>query len=565
MGWRKYILPAATLLVLGLFVVYPILSVTLKSLTLAGQVSPDNFINVLGERHFLRTIRDSLLVAGATATLATLLGLTIALTVLKTGLPLRRLFALSAIIPMIIPGFVSTLAYIFLFGRNGLISYQLLKLNWDIYSWRSVLFIQTLDFTSITFLLTAAVLVGVSSRLEDAARNLGASEWQVLKTVTLPLIRPGLLACWLLTFLRSLADFGTPLILGGKFDTLASASYSQLIGTYNMEIAATLNVILLTISLAIFALYLRAQAADAGVRVPVERTERKTIHLGRPLNMVLLAVCLLFSVLTLMLLVSVFLAAFTRHIGADFTLSLEHFRILPQQGWNSTVNTLLFATATCITVALLGIFIAYLITRMEFRGRLLIDLLVTLPFAVPGTFIGVGYALAFSRAPLLLTGTWIIIVAATVIRLLPLGLRSAMSVLLQQDRAIEDASANLGTSRSGTFCRIVVPLAWPALLVSAAYAFVAAVQTLGAIIFLINPRNKVLSVDVFEAVVKGNVGDAAALSMIMLLLTAAGVLVIYAISRQETTQAWFRGNLFPGLPSRPPVVLSKRKSNVGLT
>ncbi len=540
MRWRKYVLPVIVLLVLILFVLYPMLGVLLKSLTLKGQPGLGNYVAVFTQPHLFRTIWSGLLVAGGAATLSTLLGLIVALTVFKTALPLRRLFTAAAVLPMIIPGFVKSLAYIFLFGRNGLITYKLLNLTWDIYSWRSVLILQTLGFTTTTFLLISAVLVGVDSQAEDAARNLGASEWEVLTTVTLPLIRPGLISALLLAFLRSMADFGTPFIVGGKFNTLATASYTQLIGTYNMEMASTLNVILLVFCLGAFWLYSRAQAAGAGVQVQAESGERKALNLSRPVEAAMWAVSLLFSTIIFMLLVSVFLAAFTKHLGGDFTLTLEHFQILPQRGWNSTRNTLLFATVTSVMMSLSGIVIAYLVTRIEFRGRGLLDFLATLPFAVPGTFMGVGYALTFSRPPLVLSGTWAIVVACTVIRELPLGLRAGVSVLAQQDRSIEDASANLGASRTTTFLRIIMPLARPALLVSALYAFVSTVKTLGAIIFLITPSNKVLSADVFEATVRGDVGDAAALSMVVVLVAALGVLAIYAISMREATQTWVR-------------------------
>ena len=537
---QKYLLPSLILAILAIFVVYPVLSVLVKSLSVEGQASLDNYVAAFTQPQFYGTIWSSVLVAIGAAVLSTFLGLVIALVVFKTTLPLRRLFSVAAVLPMIIPGFVSTLAYIFLFGRNGLISYQLLGITWDIYSWKSVLIIQTLDFTTIAFFLISAVLITIDSQMEDAARNLGASEWEVLTTVTLPLLRPGLIAALLLTFLRSMADFGTPLILGGKFDTLASASYTQLIGIYNMEMASTLNVILLVFCLFVFWLYSRVQSASANVRAQVASSQRKTIDFSRPVRATIWAISMFFSVGVFMLLISVFLAAFTKHLGGDFTLTLEHFQILPQRGWNSTLNSLIFATATAVVMSFLGLIIAYMVTRLTFHGRTILDLLTTLPFAIPGTLMGVGYALAFSHAPLLLTGTWAIVIAVTVIRELPLGLRSGVGVLSQQDRAIEDASASLGASRITTFFRIIMPLARPALLVSALYAFVATVQTVGAIIFVINPSNKVLSVDVFEAIYRADIGDAAALSMVMLLLAALGVLAIYAITKMGVRQIWVR-------------------------
>ncbi|MFC2010061.1 ABC transporter permease [Chloroflexota bacterium] len=545
MRWQKYILPVLFLVLLGIFVIYPTVSVLLKSFQVEGQASLGNYIDVFTKPHLYSTIWSSVLVACGAASLSTLLGLIIALVVFKTTLPLRHLYAVSAILPIIIPGFVTTIAYIFLFGRNGVISYQLLGIEWDVYSWKSVLILQTLDLTTTAFFLISATLVTIGSRVEDAARSLGASEWQILRTVTLPLLRPGLVAALLLTFMRSMADFGTPLIVGGSFDTLASASYTQLIGTYSMEMASTLNVILLVFSVVVFWLYSRGQAASRGVQMQTEGGKRKELELSRPVRGIMWTVALLFSTVVLMMLVSVFLAAFTRHIGSDYGLTLDHFRILPQRGWNSTINTLVFATATMALVSFLGIVIAYLVTRIEFRGKSLLDWLTTMPFAIPGTFMGVGFAIAFSKSPFLLAGTWAIVVACTVVRELPLGLRAGVSVLSQQDRAVEDASASLGASKVTTFFHIIMPMSRPALLVTAAWAFIATVQTLGAIIFIITPGTKLLSVDVFEAVFRGDWGDAAAFSVVMLVLAALGISAVYLISRRRATESWFR-RIIPG-------------------
>lgn len=540
---ENHLLPLILLGVLVVFVVYPTLSVLVASLGVEGRPSFGSYISVFTQRRFYSAVWGSLLVGAAVSVWSTTLGLILSLTVFRTRLPLRGLFAFCAVIPMIIPGFVSTLSYIFLFGRNGLITYRLLGWSWDIYSWKSVLIIQTLDFTAIGFLMISAVLVGVDGRVEDAARSLGSSELEVLSTVTLPLIRPGIVGALLLTFLRSIADFGTPLILGGKFDTLASASYIQLIGTYDMEMAATLNAVLLVFSLIVFFAYTRIQLASTRVRTIAAEEKLKALALPAPIQAQMWIIGLFFSLVVLSLLLSVFLAAFTRHLGGDFALTLEHFRILPQRGWNSTLNTLLFATVTSVVMSLLGLTVAYLVTRTRFRGRWLLDLLATLPFAIPGTLMGVGFALAFSRPPLLLTGSWTIVIAVTVIRELPLGVRAGVSVLSQQDRAIEEASESLGAARITTFFRIVMPLARPALVVSALYAFVSTVQTVGAIIFVINPRNKVLSVDVFEAIYRSDIGDAAALSLLMIVLAALGVGAIFAAFRKSGAPAWIRGVL----------------------
>lgn len=532
-----YLLPFLFLLVLITFVAYPAAHLFWRSFWHAEALSLQNYGVLFGDPHWRQTIWNSLGMACAASLSATLMGLVLATAAYKTRLRFRPVFISAAVLPMILPGFVTSLAYIFLFGRNGLITYQWLGLSWQIYGWPSVLILQTLGFTTTTFFLIAASMVAVDPDLEDAARHLGASEWRVFFDVTLPQIRAGLLAAGLLAFLRSLADFGTPYIMGGRFSTLATASYSQLIGVYDTEFAATLNVVLLLISLMGFALYARVQPKGGRAGAFGRSESLAPIHFPPLVKGLMGTVSLLFSLVVFALLVSVLLAAFTRHLGGDFGLTLDHFQIIPQRGWNSIRNTLLFATTTSAIMTILGITLAYLVARTRIRGMRILEGFATLPFAIPGTFLGLAFALAFNQPPLVLSGTWFIVVACTVIRELPVGLQAGISVLAQQDEGLEDAAANLGDSRLGRFARIIVPLARPALLVSAFYAFIATCKTLGAIIFIISPGNKVLSADIFEATIRGDVGDAAALSVVVMLVAAGGVAAIYLLTKKRPI-AW---------------------------
>jgi len=533
-------LPGLFLVLLGIFVVYPVINVFENSLSVDGELSLGNYIRMFTQPSFFKILWQSSLVALLVAVLSSGMGLIMAVVVLKTTLPFRRLFSFATIVPLIVPGFVATVAYIFLFGRSGLITYKLLGLDLDIYNWPSVVIVQCLDFTAMAFLLIMAVLVTIDSQVEDAARNLGASEWQVFKTVTLPLLKPGIIAAIILVFMRSMAAFGTVIFLGGPFATLASASYTQLIGAYNIELAATFNAVLLLVCLAAFWFFLKAQSSSNRIRAAFTGSSRKTILFPRPLRIAFWSICIIFTTFVLMILVSVFLAAFTRYIGTDYTFTLEHMTRALQRGSSGILNTLYFASAAAIAVSLAGIILAYVLTRTDFMGKGLLDLLATMPFAIPGTFIGIGYILAFNQPPLLLTGTWIIVMAVTIIRQVPMGLRSGAAVLSQQDRSVEEASSSLGAGRITTFIRIVLPMAGPAILVTALYAFVSTVQTLGAIIFLVTPGTKLLSIDVFEAVYKGEISVAAALSVIMLLLSAAGMLGIYLIQQRGKTTRWIQ-------------------------
>lgn len=536
--WQKYFLPLMVFIFLAVFVVYPTIKVFESSLTVQGHYSFENYLKLFTQPNLLKILWQSISVALLVAVVSTVIGLAVSLTVFKTNLPFKKFFVISATVPLIIPGFIASIAYIFLFGRNGLITYKLLGLDLDIYNWASVAVIHCFDFTAVSFFLISAVLVNIDSQTEDAARNLGADDWKVFTTVTLPLLLPGVIAAMILTFLRSMSSFGSVIFLGGQFNTLASASYIQLIGRYNMEMASTLNAALLLISMMAFFLFLKFQSGSQNIRVMPGAETKKNIDFPKSVKAALLICSITFSIFTTLILLSVFTASFTRHIGTNYQLTLEHFIHALQRGSQGIINTFYFASITAIVVSISGILTAYLITRVNFKGKNILDMLATIPFAIPGTFIGIGYILAFNNAPLVLTGTWVIVIVATVVRNIPLGLRAGVSVMYRQDRSIEDASLNLGSSQTGSFCRIVFPMSSSAVLITALYAFVATIQTLGAIIFLITPGTKLIAIDVFEAIHLGNIGLAAALSVIMVLMSASGMSAIFLIHNKEDITKW---------------------------
>lgn len=531
------VLSVLCLALLLLFVAYPTASVLLCSFRSGMGWSLGNYIALTDTHGFSRLILQSMAVSAASATMATLLGSGIAVLAVKTTAPLRRLFAFAAILPIILPGFITAIAYIFLFGRNGLITYKVLGLSWNVYSWKSVFILQTLDQTSTAFLMVAAVLATMGNSLEEAAQTFGASQWHILRTIILRQAAPMMLAAFLLNFMRAMGDFATPLIVGGPFDTLASASYSQLIGRYNLSMAATYNVVLLLISMATYTCYTMVERRSAAGRETSWRTGNtegvKKLHLQGFSGLGLWCMGLLFTTLVAMLVVAVFLAAFTRHIGYDYSLTIEYFHAILDRGLSGTFNTIVFAFAVGLSTSIGGQLLAYLIQRLKVPGHAFIDSLATIPFALPGTFIGVGYAIAFNSPPLLLSGSWLIIAANLIVRKLPLGLRTGTTLLARLDRSLDEASTLLGSSRLKSFFKIILPHLRPAMLVCGLYSFITTIQALGSIIFIITPGTKLLSVEVFEAVIRGDLGIAAAYSMLMLVIGAAVGALLIAISWQR--------------------------------
>ncbi|AMK10777.1 ABC transporter permease [Pseudodesulfovibrio indicus] len=524
--WQGLSISCVAFSVLLLLVGYPALTVLLESLRPGGEWGLAAYARLWSGPRFAGVVRSSLGVALAGAMLASLLGGAMAVVVVKTRAPLRRFMGAAALLPIILPGFVTSIAYIFLFGRNGLVTYRWLHISWDVYSWKSVLVLQVVDMTTTAFLLSAAALRNIDPALEEAAGSLGARPWRVLRTITLALASPLGAAAFLLNFMHAMSDFGTPLVVGGPFDTLASASYTQLIGRYDPSMASALNVVLLGFCLLAYSGYGVLESRFGRDRVADRGGGTARLELGGFAGRAVWAACLLFSLFMLALLGAVLAAAFTRHLGGGFTPTLMYFETVFTRGFASARNTLFFSLAVGVLSAVGGQLLAYLVKRVRIPGSRALDILATLPFAVPGTFIGVGYALAFNKPPLILTGTWAIVVLNLVIRKLPMGLRAGASVLATQDRSQEEASLSLGASRTRTFLRVILPSVRTAMLAGGLYAFVTSVQALGSIIFIITPGTRLLAVDVFEAVVRGEVGQAAAFSTVMLAMAGIGAALI---------------------------------------
>ena len=367
-------------------------------------------------------------------------------------------------------------------------------------------------------------MLGISSNLEDAARNLGSNEFRVFKNITFPLLLPGILSAGLLIFMSSMADFGTPIIVGGNFNTLATASYFEIIGNFNTAMASTLSVILLIPSLILFALYNRLykEHGQKTMKIkPYSIKGRYKLLLSLPPMVFAVVVCMLFS--------AVFLAAFTKSFGYNYTFTLDYLIEALQKGMPALKNTVIFALSSSILVGLMGMVFAYMIVRDIFFGRKMLDLIILLPFAIPGTFMGIGYLLAFNTQPLLLTGTSLIIILNCVVRKLPFSYKTGYATLSQIEKSIEEASLNLGADKLKTFYKIVLPMLKPAIIFSMIYTFIATVKTLGSIIFLITANTKVLSAMVFEATINDEFGVAACYSLMMIILSVVGVLLIWKL------------------------------------
>lgn len=487
---------------------------------------------------------NTLVLALLTAAGTTFLGTLMALMAERGGRRWQAPLRVLALLPIITPPFVVGLGLILLFGRAGVVN-QLLESAFGIeptrwfYGMPGVLVAQLFAFTPIAFMIMRGVVQGVSPSLEEAAQMLRADRRRTFFTVTLPLIKPGLANAFLVGFIESIADFGNPVVVGGQFSVLSTDIFFAIVGAqYDQGRAASLAWVLTIFALGVFALqravlgrqnYTTVSGkGDAGIAMALPDGVRRTIY----------CIALPWIAFTVVVYLFAFAGGFVQTWGRDYSFTLNHFKtafalewgqfglVWAGTAWNSLITTLKLAGLSAPLTAGLGLLIAWLLARNEFKGQGAFEFAALLAFAIPGTVLGVSYILAFNVPPLELTGTGLIIVLCFMFRNLPVGVRAGTAAFKQLDRSLDEASLMLRASTSQTLFKVVLPLLKPALVAALVYSFVRAMTTVSAVIFLVTAENELATTYIIGRVGNGDYGIALAYCTVLMILMSAAIAAV---------------------------------------
>lgn len=492
-------------------------------------------------RYFRHTLYNTLLVSGLATVFSMATGFLFAYTVTRTDVPLRRIFSTVVLVPMLLPAFLIAFALILLLGRNGLLNQALETLRlgdfrFNIYSPWGVILAQTLSFFPMSFLLFAAALSAIDPRLEEAAYDLGGDYWYTLRRVTIPLMTPAAFGSALLLFMFHASAFGAPALLGGRglffgnATMLAPEAIIQTLGARSdWGMGATLAVVLVVPSILLFLAgeyYLKRRSYVTVTGTP---TAFRPQPVPAAVKWTLFAFCLLTALFIGAVISVVVIGAFTQTWGINYSFTDRHLRTALTASRRSINNSIVLAGGGGAAAALFGTMSAWVFARKSFRGSRIVDALSMIPYALPGMVMGLGFAIAFSgNIPVLvLSGTGTIIFLNHVVRRMPYGIRSAAGAIRQIDPSIEEAAADLGGRPVYSFVRVTMPLLKDAFFASFVFGFINMMTDITAVIFLVSPRWRLLSVDVFNAIEATRYGTASALSLIMILST----LVVLAVAR----------------------------------
>jgi iron(III) transport system permease protein len=520
-----------TLLLLT-FIVWPVLKVLWMSVAGPTGLTLANFREFFSTWRLLRILVNSLTVAAVSTVLTVAVAMVLAYAVTRTTVPGKRFVSLMALLPLISPPFLVSLAFILLLGRNGVVT-RWLGLDWSIYGFHGIVLAQVFTFLPQAYLLIANVLGNIDTALEEAAENLGAGPLTTFRWVTMSLARPGLASAALIVFILCMTDFGNPILVGGRYNVLATEIYSEVIGMNNFAAAATMSVVLIVPCLAAYLLntfwvgtrsYVTVTAASRTALRPTPPATRW------PLTVVVGGVALLIAVIYGL----IPLGSFVRLWGSDWSLSLSHYAFgSSAEGAWSVWNSVKLAIVSGVVGTVLALVTAYLIERKRMvLGRSatrFIEALSLLPAALPGTVVGVGYILAFNVPPLELTGTLWILVTSVVFWKFPVAVLAGINALKQIDPSIEEAAVSLGAGPLRTFTRVVLPLLTGTAFSMFVYFFINGMVTVSAVVFLIYPGFSLASVAILNQVENGYPGVACALGTIILVIVIGSILGLRAL------------------------------------
>lgn len=516
--------------ILIIFILLPLFNVfKLGFSSSEGGLSFDALLKIVSKKSHRTTFLNSIKLGLFVAVIATFIGYLFAFAMTRTEMPGKRFFRLVATLPIISPPFVLSLSLLFLFGRQGLITKNLLGINnADVYGLRSLIVVQAISFFPVAYMTLTGILESIDDSVEDAAYNMGASRWHIFRTVTLPLSFPGIASALLLVFIQSLEDFSNPAVIAGGYSTLAVEAYRIITGMNDTRGGCILAIILLMPTLIAFTVQKLWIAKKSFVTVTGKPTQKRRKLHEPHIIWPLFTVCTLISGGVILLYGTVLVGAFVKTWGINYSFTLDHFRYVFSLGWTPLKNSITLATISAPLAGILGMVIAYLTVRQRFPGKRIMEFSSMLTFAIPGTVLGIGYIYSFNSRPLLMTGTAFILVVAFTFRNMPVGIEAGTSTLLQIDPSIEEASGILGASAGYTFRRITLPLLRQAFFSGLVYSFVRAMTAVSSVIFLISPRWNLATTRVFSLFEVSQYSDAAAyiFVMIFIILIAIGIITL---------------------------------------
>ncbi|MDU7240991.1 iron ABC transporter permease [Clostridium sp.] len=525
-------------LIFAVFFIYPLFSLFISGFKDAatGEFTFENFAKFFEKKYYYKALINSFTVTIVVTILAVLIGSPLAYLTTAFNIKGKKLIEVLVIISMLSPPFIGAYSWVLLCGRSGVLTKffaEHLGITLPpIYGFAGILLVFTLKLYPFIYLYVSGALKKIDVSLLEASESLGCKPIKKIATLILPLILPTLLAGSLLVFMNALADFGTPMLIGEGYNVMPVLIYSEFISEVGGQanFAAALATIMVFITSIIFI----AQKYIVNKKSFTMSSLRPMVAKDLKGIKNVLAHLFVYFVVFLAIIpqLTVIYTSFLNTKGSRFIneFSLKSYKTIFNKLGSAITNTYTYGLIAIVIIVILGMFIAYISTRRKNAITSIIDTITMFPYIIPGSVLGITLLLAFNKKPLVLSGTFVIIIIAYVVRRLPYTLRSSAAILYQISPSMEEASISLGYSPVKTFFKVTAVMMLPGVFAGAILSWITVINELSASVILYTGGTKTLSVSIYTEVIRASYGTAAALSTILTVTTVISLLIFFKVS-----------------------------------
>lgn len=531
-----YILVSPLFLILLAYVIYPLFETFVASIKVEEQISFKNYLKFFSLEHTanLEALWTSVYISVLSVITCCIVGVGLAFLLERYEFPGRKILSVLALVPMALPPLIGVLSFTFLYGESGIIPralkelFHLQQVPFSLKGIWGVLVVHTFTMYTYFFMTASAAIKGLDPSLEEAAASLGANRFTIWRRVIIPMLTPAIVASSLLVFMIAMASYTAPLIFGIDRTMTMQIYLARTNG--DLDMAATQSTILSVVAIAFLLIMRWYQGArnyqNLSKGISVHRTEIKS-QIGKYISMMLSFIATLVLMLPILVLILISFSVdgtwTVQILPPEYTVSHYMDLFTDSKTWKPIANSLKLSLIAVAGIVIFGVAAAYAMVRLRFRGKTLMDAMIMLPWALPGTVVAINLIAAFNQPTVfsfgqVLIGTFWILPLAYFVRHLPLVFRSTSATLMQMDGSVEEAARNLGASWWYSFRRVVFPMALGGVLAGALLAYVQCIGEFVASILIFTTSTTPLSVAVFQRMYNFEFGTACAYGVLQIIV-----------------------------------------------
>ncbi len=523
----------------GVFLIYPLMNLFAQAVIDkdTGEFTLAYFIEFFSTPYYFNTLINSFKVTFWVTILTIIIATPLAYIFARYEIKGDGLLRILIILSSMSAPFIGAYSWILLLGRNGVITVffrDMLGITIpNIYGFTGILLVLTLQLYPLIFLYVSGALKNVDNSLLEASENLGVSGVKRFFMIVVPLITPTLFAGGLLVFMRALADFGTPMLIGEGFRTFPVTIFNEFISEIGGDdgFAAAISIVAIIITTMVFLgqKYLSSRKTFTMTVLNKIRPEKAT----GVKNFLIHAYSYTLVSISIMPQFYIFYTSFKNTKGLTFApgYSLNSYYDAFDKVGKAIGNTIMIPAISLVFIIFLAVLLAYISVRRSGVFSSILDSISMVPYIVPGSVVGIALLIAFNKPPIILSGTMAIMVIGLVIRRLPYTIRSSAAILQQISINIEEAALSLGSSKLNTFYKITMPMMAAGIVSGAILSWITMISELSTAILLYTGRTETLTVAIYTQIIRGNYGISAALSTILAILTITSLLIFNKVSK----------------------------------